>query len=168
MNGVKINYIKPNNITNKNKYFKMYLNSYGQIGTIFNNKNKLFNYYGNIIKLSNNKKTGIILYWNNPIGKKIGLLFGNNKKFQKNVVIPYSASLLKNSNKHFYVEASNAYEHLLTKYSHVQAITNKNVIKKVVGGGLNNKNIKNNGQYTRNLPYVGRHTKRLYGHPIAH
>ena len=140
----------------------MYSNSYSKIGTGFKNKNKLFNYYGNIIKLHKNNKTGIILYWNNPIGKKIGLLFGNNKNFQKNVVIPYSALLLKNSNNHFYVEASNAYEHLLTKYSKVPAITNKSVIKSVVG---NVKNINNSGQYGRNVPGVGYHKKRLYGHP---
>jgi hypothetical protein len=164
MKMTSINFLKTLNLSNanKNKYFKMYFNTYSKIGSTFN-KNQLFKYYLDLIKLSKNNKTGIILYWANPRGKKIGLLFANNKNFQKQVVIPYSGGLLKNSSTKFYVEASNAYEHLLRKNKNIMPITNGPIIRKIIG---NNKLVINNsGQYERHIPGVGMHKKRLYGHP---
>ena len=98
--------------------------------------------------------------------KKIGLSFGNNKNFQKSVVIPNYARRLKSNTNHWYAETSGALEHILTKYHGLVPITNKMLIRKILSL-KNNTSINNNGAYVRNIPGVGKHKKRLYGKPIV-
>ena len=152
---------------NKNKRKHIY-NIYvkgrtaAKLGVAFKNANSLLNYYPRSIIFTNNSgiNKGVILYWPNPKGKKIGLSFGNNTNFQKKYVIPHYANLLKRNNN-WYAETSGALEHMLQKYYNVKPITNKNIIRKT----LNVNNINNTGAYTRNIPGIGKYKKRLYGHP---
>ena len=148
----------------RSKLFNMYKLSYSKIGTSFMTPNAMFNYYNKGLIFKNNKgnNRAAILYWPNPKGKKVGLVFGTNSQFQKAVTIPRLARLLKTNG--WYGELSDALEHLLRKNYSITPITNKDIIRRTIG--INNLNIKNNGSYSRNIAGIGRHVKRLYGRPL--
>lgn len=148
----------------RSKLFNMYKKSYEKIGTSFNSANALFNYYNHALIFKNNKgnNRGAIVYWPNPRGKKVGLIFGSNSQFQKAVTIPALANILVKNG--WYGEMSNAVDHLLKRNYKLTPIINANTVRKVLG--INKLNVKNNGSYSRNIPGVGVHTKRLYGKPI--
>jgi hypothetical protein len=148
----------------RSKLFNMYKMSYAKIGTSFTSPNAMLNYYRRALIFKNNKgnNRAAILYWPNPKGKKVGLVFGTNSQFQKSVTIPALANLL--SRNGWYGELSDALEHLLKRNYKLSAITNPAIIRKIVGNS--NLNVKNNGSYTRNIAGVGMHTKRIYGKPI--
>jgi len=147
----------------KGKLFKMYEESYKKIGTTFTKKQNMYNYYTNAIIFKNNKDAnrGAILYWPNPKGKKVGLVFGTNSQFMKAVTIPTLKNLLETNG--WYAELSDALEHILKKHYSLAPITNKDIIRRTIG--VNNLNVKQNGSYERHIAGVGMHTKKLYGRP---
>ena len=160
-------FIKTSNLNNirKNELYKMYQQTYKRIGANMN-QNIMFNYYTNavVFKNKNKKDKAAILFWPSNKGKKIGLVFGSNSDFMKSTTVPALARLLKSENTHWYAELSGALEHVLQKYHQVQAITNKDLIRRIVGL-TNLHNIENNGMYERNIMGIGKHKKRLYGNP---
>ncbi len=145
----------------KNNVKKMYKNTYKNIGKFSNNSiNKFFNYYSSIILLSNNNKHGGVFYWNNGKGgKKFGPMFSSNKNYSKEKILPMFMKLLSKPNNHYYAELSGAPAHIAKKY--MKPITNKNIIKSVVG----NVKINNNGTYERRIQNIGVHKKQLFGRP---
>jgi len=166
-----INNVKTNTLSSdrRQKIYELYIRgrTNAGLGVAFNSVNKLLSYYPYALIYKNNGvDKGAILYWPNPLGKKIGLSFGNNKNFQKRVVIPNYARRLKSNTNHWYAETSGALEHILTKYHGLVPITNKMLIRKILSL-KNNTAINNNGAYVRNIPGVGKHKKRLYGKPIV-
>ncbi len=148
----------------RSKLFNMYKKSYGKIGVSFNSANAMLNYYKRALIFKNNKgnNRGAIMYWPNPRGKKVGLVFGTNSQFQKTVTIPALANLLAKNG--WYSEISDAVEHLLRRNYKLSPITNANTVRRVLG--IEKLNVKNNGSYSRNIAGLGPHTKRLYGKPI--
>lgn len=164
-----VNNLNTNSLSNnrKKKVFDLYVTGRKKAGLAltFNSMNNLFEYYKGVIIFKNNKgnNRGAILYWPNPKGKKIGLSFGNDPNFQKRVVIPYYANLMRTNG--WYAEISNALEHILRKYHGLQPIINKNKVRRA----LNKPNlvVNNNGSYIRNIPKIGPHRKRLYGKPLV-
>ena len=160
----------PENVNTKNlspnrrsKLFNMYKISYSKIGTSFTTPNAMLNYYSKGLIFKNNKgnNRAAILYWPNPKGKKVGLVFGTNSQFQKAVTIPALANLLRQNG--WYGELSDALEHLLKRNYKLTPITNADTVRRALG--IMNLQVRNNGSYIRNIPGVGIHTKRLYGHP---
>jgi hypothetical protein len=147
----------------RSKLFNMYKMSYAKIGTTFNTPNAMLNYYRHALVFKNNKgnNRAAILYWPNPKGKKVGLVFGTNSQFQKAVTIPALANLLRQNG--WYGELSDALEYLLKRNYKLSPLTNADTIRRTIG--IMNLNVKNNGSYTRNIPGVGMHTKRIYGKP---
>ena len=150
-------------LNRKSKLFNMYKMSYAKIGTTFTTPNALFNYYNRALIFKNNKgnNRAAIVYWPNPRGKKVGLVFGTNSQFQKAVTIPALANLLRQNG--WYGELSDALEYLLKRNYKLAPITNAEMIRRTLG--LMNLQVRNNGTYTRNIPGVGVHNKRLYGRP---
>ena len=151
---------------NRNKMYNLYKATYGKVNqSKVMTKEQFFEmlkYYTKVFVFRNN--SGIrsaILYWPGPLGKKMGLGFGNSK-FQKNVTLPFIAKKLKNANNNSYAEMSHTLEEILTKHHGLRPITNKEIIKKVLP---NARNIQSNGQYTRTIGTLGTLQKRLYGHP---
>lgn len=147
----------------RSKLFNMYKMSYAKIGTSFNTPNAMLNYYRRALIFKNNSgnNRAAILYWPNPRGKKVGLVFGTNSQFQKAITIPALANLLRQNG--WYGELSDALEYLLKRNYKLSPITNADIVRRTLG--IMNLNIKNNGSYTRVIPGVGMHTKRLYGKP---
>ena len=152
---------------NKERLFQLYTRTYGKLSAPIMNKNsfyKMLEYYPKMIMFRNN--SGIrsaMLYWPGPRGKKLGLSFGNSN-YQKNVVVPFSAQLLKKNNNHWYAELSHGAEHILTRNHSLKPIVNKRTITSILP---NAQNIQNNGQYTRKISTLGSLKKRLYGNPIV-
>ena len=124
---------------------------------------KMLEYYPKMFLFRNNSGNirSALLYWPGPLGKKMGLSFGNSN-YQKNVTLPLIANLLKKTNNHWYAELSHGAEHILTEYHGLKPIRNKGTIKSVLP---NPQNIQNNGQYTRKIGMLGNVKKRLYGNP---
>lgn len=160
----------PENVNTRNlssnrrsKLFNMYKMSYAKIGTTFNTPNAMLNYYRHavVFKNANGTNRAAILYWPNPRGKKVGLVFGTNSQFQRAVTIPALSNLLGQNG--WYGELSDALEHLLKRNYKLAPITNSDLIRRTLG--IANLKVNANGSYTRNIPGVGLHTKRLYGKP---
>ena len=117
------------------KIFKMYADSYKEIGLIdFGGWDGLANYLNcSCYLLTDNEEKnihGIILYWLSDYGNKISLVISETPEIGKQYVIPKLVELIQTNG--FFAELSDALEYLVNKKHNIPNIQDKETIKLLI------------------------------------